>query len=181
MTVQQAIDQVRLVGTIRAENGKLKLRFPESEQARLGRVIETLKGNREAALRALKAGQPSEPATLKGQAIELWRDGSRFFLVADEADAHETMRRLGARRGEVWTGAELELVASIKDQAARDQIEAFKRQMDGCLLPDAGGKGVSRQEWQAQMLNQLFKEQGVLGQPGKITAATVLHGERKGK
>jgi hypothetical protein len=32
-------------------------------------------------------------------------------------------------------------------------------------------------EWQAQSLNKLFLEQGVLGQPGKITAAAVRHGE----
>jgi hypothetical protein len=27
------------------------------------------------------------------------------------------------------------------------------------------------------MLNRLFREQGVTGQPGRITAATVRHGE----
>jgi hypothetical protein len=125
-----------------------------------------------------QAGQPSEPTTLKGQAVELWREGHRYFVVADEADAQETMRRLGARRGEVWTGAEIELVASIPDQASRDEIEAFKRQLDGCISPGTAGKCLSAAEWQAQMLNQLFKEQGVLGQPGKITAATVRHGEQ---
>lgn len=34
-------------------------------------------------------------------------------------------------------------------------------------------------EWKAATLNRLFLEQGVLGQPGKITAATVRHGERR--
>ncbi len=33
-------------------------------------------------------------------------------------------------------------------------------------------------EWRAMALNRLFQEQGVTGQPGKITAATVEHGER---
>jgi hypothetical protein len=32
-------------------------------------------------------------------------------------------------------------------------------------------------EWKAHMLNQLFKEQGLTGQEGRITAATVRHGE----
>ena len=38
-------------------------------------------------------------------------------------------------------------------------------------------RAVSRAEWKAAALNQLFQEQGVTGQPGRITAATVLHGE----
>lgn len=38
-------------------------------------------------------------------------------------------------------------------------------------------RGVSWAEWKAAALNQLFREQGVTGQPGHITAATVRHGE----
>ena len=34
-------------------------------------------------------------------------------------------------------------------------------------------------EWKAGALTRLFQEQGVTGRPGRITAATVLHGERK--
>ncbi|MCC6486391.1 MAG: hypothetical protein IT364_02745 [Candidatus Hydrogenedentes bacterium] len=34
-------------------------------------------------------------------------------------------------------------------------------------------------EWKAAALNRLFQEQGVIGQPGRITATTVRHGERK--
>jgi hypothetical protein len=82
------------------------------------------------------AEAPSPEPSLKGQAVELWRDGSRFFIVADEQDAQETIRRFGARRGEVWIPAEIELVARFKDQSARDEIAAFKRQMDGVLRPD---------------------------------------------
>ena len=32
-------------------------------------------------------------------------------------------------------------------------------------------------EWKARSLNRLFKELGVLKQPGRITAETVRHGE----
>jgi hypothetical protein len=35
--------------------------------------------------------------------------------------------------------------------------------------------GISWAEWKAATLNQLFKEQGVTGQPGRITAATIQH------
>jgi hypothetical protein len=38
-------------------------------------------------------------------------------------------------------------------------------------------QAVSWAEWKAAALNRLFQEQGVTGQPGRITAATVLHGE----
>jgi hypothetical protein len=63
MTLHEAIQEVRKVGTIRAENGKLKLRFPEPERARLELAIETLRRNRETALRSL-SGTESDPATI---------------------------------------------------------------------------------------------------------------------
>jgi hypothetical protein len=126
--------------------------------------------------------EPDTPTSSpKGQAVELWRDGRRFFLVADEEDAQDAIRRFGAHSGEVWTSGELELVASIPDQDVRDEIEALKRRMDGCLSPGTARECVSAAEWQAQVLNQMFLEQGVTGQPGKITAGTVRHGERKTK
>jgi hypothetical protein len=40
-------------------------------------------------------------------------------------------------------------------------------------------KSMSWAEWKAAALNRLFLEQGVTGQPGRITTATVRHGERK--
>jgi hypothetical protein len=40
-------------------------------------------------------------------------------------------------------------------------------------------KGIGWAEWQAAELNRLFQEQGVTRQTGRITAATVRHGQRK--
>ena len=40
-------------------------------------------------------------------------------------------------------------------------------------------KGVPWAEWKAAGLNRLFQEQGATGRPGRTTAATVRHGERK--
>ncbi len=40
--------------------------------------------------------------------------------------------------------------------------------------------GIPSAEWQARALNRLFQEQGSGGQPGKITAETIRHGEQKG-
>ena len=42
-----------------------------------------------------------------------------------------------------------------------------------------GSRASTWAEWKAAKLNRLFKEQGVTGRPGRITAETVLHGERK--
>jgi hypothetical protein len=44
--------------------------------------------------------------------------------------------------------------------------------------PTAPERVMSWAEWKAAALNRLFLEQGTLGQPGRITAETVLHGER---
>lgn len=86
-----------------------------------------------AATDAVLASEASEKQAgdLKGRAVELWRDGRRLFVVADEHDAQLVMRRLSASPGEVWTGGELELVAKITDQAIRDEVAAWKRATDG--------------------------------------------------
>jgi hypothetical protein len=36
-------------------------------------------------------------------------------------------------------------------------------------------EGIPWAEWKAAALNRLFREQGVTGRPGRITAATVRH------
>jgi hypothetical protein len=38
-------------------------------------------------------------------------------------------------------------------------------------------RGIPWAEWKAATLNQLFKEQGATGQPGRIMAATIRHCE----
>src|SRR6516165_4653053 len=64
---------------------------------------------------------PPIEQSLKGRAVELWRDGNRFFLVADEEDAQEAMGRFSARRGEVWTQARssLSLAYAIRPSGMR--------------------------------------------------------------
>ncbi len=42
-----------------------------------------------------------------------------------------------------------------------------------------GERRISWYQWKAEMLNRLFREYGRTGEAGKITAATVLHGERQ--
>ena len=133
MTVHDAIDEVQKVGTIRAENGKLKLRFPEPERERLGSVIETLRQNRETALQTLSAVE-SDPVIIPPAAR--WPQS----LSALAAEVGQRSGDPESARREVW--------------------------LDWC-------------QWKAAALNRLFKEQGVTGQPGRITAATVEDGEKK--
>jgi hypothetical protein len=140
---------------------------------------------REGDLRAEIETMPDTEAaapSLKGQAIELWCSdaGGRVFIVADEEDAEEAIRRFGARRGQVWIPAEIELVAGIEDRAIREEIATFKRALNGIASASAAaGEGVSPEECKARELNRLFEEQGTAGQSGRITAATVRHGEAK--
>jgi hypothetical protein len=73
--------------------------------------------------------------SLSGQAVELWRAGDRYFLVADETDARLVVERKWGSRGEVWTAGEVEVVARIADQAMRDEIAQWKRTCDGKVRP----------------------------------------------
>jgi hypothetical protein len=124
MTIPEALEAVRQVAAVEISDGKLKLRFPESERAALQPAIETLRSGKAEALRLLSGPPP----------IEQWPES--LLDLADEVSAASGDAE-GARR-QVW---------------------------------------MSWHEWKARMLNRLFLEQGVTGQPGRITAATVRHGE----
>jgi hypothetical protein len=123
MTIQEAIQEVRRVGSIRVENGKLKLRFPEPERARLEIASDALRRNRQAALEAVSDAAAIPPLTRWPESL---RDLAREHATA--SGDHEAARR------EVW---------------------------------------LSWAQWKAQTLNRLFQGQGLTGQPGRITAATV--------
>jgi hypothetical protein len=141
MTVSAALEMIRRAGSVIDAGGGLKLRFPKSMHTELLPALETLKTKKAEALAQLAQSDSAElppiEQSLKGRAVELWRDGSRFFLVADDEDALEAMKRFGARWGEIWTRRELELVARVQDQAIRNEIEVLKRQTDGSLSPDS--------------------------------------------
>jgi len=65
--------------------------------------------------------------------------------------------------------------------AAMEQHPAEPWKVRDRMLNEMGlcSKGTPWAEWKAAALNRLFQEQGTSGQPGRITAATVRHGERK--
>lgn len=129
MTVYEAIHEIRQVGVICAENGKLKVCFPETERGRLEPAIEALRKNRDVALKAVADAPAIPPA-------QAWP---------------ESLRELAEERATV----------SANPDAARKEV------------------WISWCEWKARELNRLFLDQGVTGQPGRITAETVRDGQRR--
>jgi hypothetical protein len=65
--------------------------------------------------------------------------------------------------------------------AAMEQHPAEPWKVRDRMLNEMGWcpKGIPWAEWKAAALNRLFREQGATGKPGRITAATVRHGELK--
>jgi hypothetical protein len=58
-------------------------------------------------------------------------------------------------------------------------MAGFVRANPGEISNIDEGRGYKWAEWNAAALNRLFQEQGVIVAPGGITAAAVLHGERR--
>jgi len=76
----------------------------------------------------LEQASVSLESALKGRALELWSNAAgHLFIVADEEDA----RRLGERRGIVYTAAELRRVTRISDPAIVLEIHEWKQKFDG--------------------------------------------------
>jgi hypothetical protein len=72
---------------------------------------------------ALASLVKSMESVLKGCAVELWSDGERIWLVADEEDA----RKLKERPGAVYTAPEAKLLCGVTDLAAVRQIHLWKQ------------------------------------------------------
>lgn len=71
---------------------------------------------------------------LKGRVVELWSTAAgRLFLVADEADAHQTIERFGARRGEIYTAVEATRIIAVNDASVVAEIHDWKRRFDGVV------------------------------------------------
>ncbi len=84
-----------------------------------------------------------------------------------------------ARKLKIGTATAIRLCNSVpktsqNPEVALDKVTRLATCSDGPALE----VGIPWEEWQARTLNRLFQEQGVTGQPGRITAATVRHGDR---
>ncbi len=135
MTVEQAIESIRRVGSIDVVAGgiryEIRRRVPETPEA-----LATLKAARPTVL-AILSGMTAQPQTaplesiLKGHAIELWSDGlgERFWLLADEDDA----ALLGEPRGTIYTAAESRRIVQIADPAIVAEVHRWKRQFEATV------------------------------------------------
>lgn len=79
-----------------------------------------------------------------------------------------------------WSNSGLEQNSAVQTYSFAASPEAEGR----AQKPDAPEsleyeQGVPWAEWKAAALNRLFQDQGVTGLPGRITAATVLHGQHR--
>jgi hypothetical protein len=113
----------------------------------------------------------SAPSPAKQSRWMDWKPKAR--IMADSAESEPSKPSKPGSEG--FEGAipakspEIE-VAPESPQAAGEQLPS---EMDWCL------RGISWADWKAAALNRLFQQQGVTGEPGNITAATVRHGEQK--
>jgi hypothetical protein len=118
-------------------------------------------------------------AVLNGRAVELWSTAAgTLLLVADEEDARLAVERLGSRRGEVYTAAEVRRVISVRDPAVVVEIHEWKRRFDANLQEvrmggdETEGKGSERAAYLA--LNAQVR-----GTPTLPTGEPVTGDERK--
>lgn len=75
-------------------------------------------------------------------------------------------------------GPAIEVLRSNRE-AALDVIQNRRLASSMPTLDSDEHRGIPGAEWRAQRLNRLFADQGATRQPGRITAATVMHGMRR--
>ena len=77
------------------------------------------------------AGQLCGPVQrgVKGWAIELWTDGQRYWLVADDKDAN----RLNEPRGNLYAVSEIQLIARVTDAATVAEIRQWNRRFEAII------------------------------------------------
>jgi hypothetical protein len=201
VTVAEALSAIRRVGTVENHAGNLRLRFPETAASELQPTVETLRTSKAEALAILSDPDPAELAragavlnragirimALEGSAtIGVWSDldgpevraalrtfGSELLLI-HYLDGAGVPMRYKVR----WVDGE---PVPMNVLAAMEQHPADPWKVRDRMLSEMGwcAKGTPWAEWKAAALNRLFQEQGATGKPGRITAATVWHGERK--
>lgn len=84
-----------------------------------------------------------------------------------------------AESPEIDTGPEGRPPVNVLAEMERHPAEPWRVQGRMLNERDRCSEGIGWAEWKAAAVNRLFQEQGVAGMPGRITAATVRHGERK--
>jgi hypothetical protein len=118
-------------------------------------------------------------AELRAAGVSISCEGGRLIVEAPRgAVTSEKRAELASCKPELLLALELEHAANLPaaQYAAQNPVTG------GPGKPATAGQDVPQSwaEWKAAALNRLFQEQGVTGQPSRITAATVRHGEGTG-
>lgn len=126
MTVEQAIETVRSSGGVELEAGRIRCRVPRSRPPQVETALSVIRERKPEALRLLEQ-QPLEKV-LKGTAVALYSNlvKQTLWLVADEEDA----RKLGERRGAVYTADEIRLVTTIDDPQIVKAVHTLKEKFN---------------------------------------------------
>ncbi len=103
MTVAEAIETVRRVGSITAQEGKLRLAFPEADRAALSPAVDVLQTRKPEALALL--ADPSEVCNAVG--VRILRTPKRGYVVAipaasDGPEVRRALEGLGMGGLPVW-------------------------------------------------------------------------------
>jgi hypothetical protein len=139
MTIEQAVGELKRAGSLAVVAGAIRYEI-RNRGVKTAEAVATLKARKSEALAMLSNSaapkvdaRPLE-AVLQGRAIELWSTAEgRLFLVADEGDARLACERLGARRGEIYTAAEVRRIVAVDNPSAVAEIHDWKRRFDAVI------------------------------------------------
>jgi hypothetical protein len=159
VTVAEALSAIRQVGTVESYAGNLRLRFPKAAVAELQRAIDTLRGGKTEALALLSDPDAVELAGVRNMAVEV---GATIGVWSDLDGIRAPIRALGSDHVPVGHLDGPGIPTRYKPRRVPDHEQS-----------------VSWAEWRAAALNRLFQQQGTSRQPGRITPATILDGERR--
>jgi hypothetical protein len=120
------------------------------------------------ALEALKAARAA--------GVDITLDGEDLVLQAPAPPPALVLDALSRNKAEI-----VALLRLGNDRRTGEDWQAFDHEQADVRLSGipAETKGISWAEWKAATLNRLFQEQGIAREPGRISTATVLHGERR--
>jgi hypothetical protein len=157
VTVAEALNAIRRVGTVENQAGNLRLRFPETAASELRPAVDALRTGKAEALTLMASRDPAQLA--------------RASAVFD---------RTGVPVGHKARRADEEFV-KLTYSVTMEPHPAEPRKARDRMLNEMGwcSTGIPWADWKAAAMNRLFQQHGATRKPGRITAATVRHGERK--
>jgi len=202
MNAPSLLANLRAAGvSICAEDGDLVV---EAQSGKVSTDVRAALGQNKAELLLLLAApaEPADPETaVRIRARKLLNGtGVRIMILngvssigvwsdLDEPEIRESLRSLGHELTPVryldGTGIPMQYkLREVKGEPVPMAvlIEMERKPAAPCTVRErliCSPEGVGWHRWKAAAVNRLFEAQGVTGQPGRITAETIKHGEKK--